>query len=69
MGAGKGYGDKEGGMGRGVFSKLGMRSPAPTPMKGSELNLKMEVQGRGEDKVRKMAREEWKNESNRGMGS
>lgn len=68
MAAGKGYGDMSGGNGRGVFSKKGATSPAPVPRKGSELDLKMEIQGKGADMVRKMGKEAARDESHRGMG-
>lgn len=66
MANGKGSGNYEGGKGRGVYSTLGTRTSMSVPMKGSELNLKMEIQGQAEPMVRKMAKEQAKNESNRG---
>lgn len=66
MANGKGSGNYQGGKGRGMYSTLGTRSSMEVPMKGSELNLKMEIQGKGEPMVRKMAKEQMKDESHRG---
>lgn len=68
--AGKGYGgDHKGGMGRGMFSMKQTKSPAPVPMKGSELNLSSPVQEKDGMKVKKMGKEQARREDLRGMAS
>jgi hypothetical protein len=68
-GAGKGYGEKQGGMGRGVFSVKSAMSPAPVPKKVSEENLSSPVQRKDAAKVRMYAKEQSRREDLRGMAS
>jgi len=67
--AGKGYGDQNPGYARGMYSVKSTESPAPVPMKGSQLNLSSPVQGRDAAKVKGMGKVESKREDLRGMAS
>ncbi len=69
MGANKGYGSAvPQGKGRGMYSVNSPNSPAPVPMKGSQLNNRSKLQGQGSMKVREMMKQEAKAENQRGRG-
>jgi len=69
MGLNKGAGSATPqGKGRGMYSVNSPNSPAPVPMKGSELNNKSKLRGQSSEKVREMMKEEAKMENQRGRG-